>query len=299
MPNALNYATQYSNILSQAYPYVLRFGALYATPNNGRYRWVNAKTIEIPSISTTGRVNGDRDSIGVAARNYDNAWEQKVLSNHRKWSTLVHPMDISQTGGIANIQNITTVYNNEQKFPEMDAYTVSKIFTDWTGAGQTATELQLTVENVLQQFDADMQAMTEARVPAAGRIYYCIPAVKTLLKNAQEIQRHFDVQNTNAAINRIVNSLDQVKIEEVPSELMKTAYDFTTGWKPGASAKQIQTMLIHPDAVITPVSYQFAQLDSPSAMTEGKYYYFEESFEDVFILNKKASAIRFTVAPST
>lgn len=299
MPNALNYATQYSNILSQAYPYVLRFGALYSTPNNGRYRWVNAKTIEIPSISTTGRVNGDRDSIGVAARNYDNAWEPKVLSNHRKWSTLVHPMDISQTGGIANIQNITTVYNNEQKFPEMDAYTVSKIFTDWTGAGQTATELQLTVENVLQQFDADMQAMTEARVPAAGRIYYCIPAVKTLLKNAQEIQRHFDVQNTNASINRIVNSLDQVKIEEVPSELMKTAYDFTTGWKPGASAKQIQTMLIHPDAVITPVSYQFAQLDSPSAMTEGKYYYFEESFEDVFILNKKASAIRFTVAPST
>ena len=76
---------------------MLHFGALYATPNNGRYRWVNAKTIEIPSIATTGRVNGDRDSIGTAARHYDNSWEPKTLRNHRKWSTLVHPADINQT----------------------------------------------------------------------------------------------------------------------------------------------------------------------------------------------------------
>ena len=41
----LNYATEYSRALSQAFPYVLNFGALYNTPNNNVYRWVNAKTI--------------------------------------------------------------------------------------------------------------------------------------------------------------------------------------------------------------------------------------------------------------
>ena len=60
---ALNYAVQYAQALEQAYPYVLYFGALYATPNNGRYRWVNGKTIEIPSISTTGRVDGNGEQI--------------------------------------------------------------------------------------------------------------------------------------------------------------------------------------------------------------------------------------------
>ena len=40
--NAINYATQYAQALAQAYPYVLNFGRLYATPNNGRYRVVNA-----------------------------------------------------------------------------------------------------------------------------------------------------------------------------------------------------------------------------------------------------------------
>ena len=54
-------------------------------------------------------------------------------------------------------------------------------------------------------------------------------------------------------------------------------------------------MLIDPWAVITPVSYQFVQLDEPCAGSEGKYVYFEESFEDVFILNKKADGIQFLV----
>ncbi|MBY2431577.1 capsid protein, partial [Clostridioides difficile] len=94
---ALNYAKEYSNVLAQAYPYTLNFGDLYATPNNGRYRWTGSKTIEIPTISTTGRVDSNRDTIAVAQRNYDNAWEPKVLTNQRKWSTLVHPADINQT----------------------------------------------------------------------------------------------------------------------------------------------------------------------------------------------------------
>ena len=38
---AVNYATEYGRALSQAFPYALNFGALYATPNNGRFRWVN------------------------------------------------------------------------------------------------------------------------------------------------------------------------------------------------------------------------------------------------------------------
>ena len=97
----INYAAQYAQALAQAYPYVLNFGALYATENNGRYRMgEDGKTIYIPNISTTGRVAADRDTIATATRNYDNAWEPKVLSNQRKWSTLVHPKDIDQTNAV-------------------------------------------------------------------------------------------------------------------------------------------------------------------------------------------------------
>lgn len=292
---ALNYAKEYSQALAQAFPYALYFGALYNTPNNGRYKWTGAKTIEIPTISTTGRVDTDRDTIGNAARNYNNAWEPKVLENQRKWSTLIHPADIDQTNYVTSIANITQVYNEEQKFPEMDAYTVSKIYADWTGQSKTASTTVLTEDNVLAEFDALMEKMDEARVPVTGRILYVTPAINTLIKNAKQITRTINVESAGSTINRKVSRIDEVEIIAVPSTLMKTAYDFTTGWAAGGGAKQIHMFLVHPVAVITPVSYQFSQLDEPSATTEGKYYYYEESFEDVFILNKKADAIQFVV----
>ena len=295
---AINYAAQYARELAQAYPYALNFGALYATPNNGRYRMgEDGKTIYIPNLSTTGRVAADRDTIATATRNYDNAWEPKTLSNQRKWSTLVHPKDIDQTNEVASIANITQVFNEEQKFPEMDAYCISTLYKLWLAQNHTAANTALTAANILAEFDALMLKMDNARVPANGRILYCTNEVKTLLKQATGIARNFDVQGKKSAIDRTVSRIEEVEIIGVPATLMKTAYTFTSGWAVADDALQINMLLVHPSAVITPVSYQFSQLDPPSAVTEGKYIYYEESFEDVFILNKKSDALQFHVTP--
>lgn len=310
-PTALNYATEYSQALANAFPYSLYYGKLYSTPTNGRYRWVNAKTIEIPTITTTGRVNASRDTIATAARNYDNAWESKTLTHERKWSTLVHPMDVNQTNMVATIANITRTFNEFQKFPEMDAYTISKIYADWTAlddpdstttpkakrAGSTTT---LTKTNILAEFDAMMLKMDNKRVPVTGRVLYVTNELYSMLKSAQidannTLGRSINVENGPKGIDRRVNRLDEVEIVPVPAELMKTAYNFTTGWVVASSAKQINMMLVHPLVVLTPVSYAFAQLEAPSALSEGKWVYYEESFEDVFILNQQADGIQFNV----
>lgn len=297
----INYAHEYSTALAQKYPYVLNFGALYSTENNGRYRWVNAKTIEIPSIATTGRVDANRDSIATAQRNYSNAWETKTLSHERKWSTLVHPMDIDESGMVNTIANITQVFNDEHKFPEMDAYTVSKIYTDWLttkdeeSTARAADETVLSVDNVLSVFDSLMLKMDNERVPANGRILYCTHEIKTMLKQAQGIQRTFDVQSGQSGIDRTISRIEEVEIIGVPATLMKTKYNFTEDFKADASADQINMFLVHPTSVITPVKYEFSKLDEPSAGSEGKYVYYEESHEDVFILNNKSGAIQFNI----
>lgn len=307
MAQALNYAKEYSRELANAYPYVLNFGALYSTENNGRYRWVNAKTIEIPRVSTTGRVNGSADTIGFAARNYDNSWEPKTLSHIRKWSTLIHPMDIDMTNMATSISNITKTFNEEQKFPEMDAYTISRLYQLWTTtdssigytgktAGADTASDKLSSANILAKFDALMLAMDEARVPVNGRILYVPNKVKAMLKEATGISRTFDVKTRSSAIDRTVSRLEEVEVVGVPESLMKTAYTFTEGWEPAEDAKTILMFLVHPSAVITPVSYEFATLDTPSGVTEGKYIYYEESYEDVFILAKKADALQFYIS---
>lgn len=292
---ALNYAHAYQQALEQAWPYALYFGDLFNTPNNQRFRWVNARTIEIPTLETTGRVDSTRDTIANATRNYNNAWTPLTLTNERKWSTLVHPKDIDQTNMVASIGNITEVFNQEQKFPEMDVYCVSKIYADYQELGQTPITDEITAANILEYFDKMMINMAEARVPSTGRILYITPVYNAMLKQAEKLARTVIIGDAENKLNRTIANLDLVKIVEVPSELMKTVYDFTQGYKAAGSAKQIKMFMVHPLAVITPINYEFAKLDEPSAMSEGKWVYYEESHEDVFVLKKKVNAIQFAV----
>ena len=294
---AVNYAESYERSLAQAYPNVLHFGELYASTNNSIYTFLNAKTIHIPSISVTGRTNVDRDVMnGSFKRNVDDSYEDKTMQFYREWSTSIDPADVDDTNMVLTIQNATQVFNETQKFPEKDAYTISKIYADWTAQGGTADQTALTVDNVLTVFDKLMEAMDEKLVPYAGRVLYVTPAVKTLLKNASQIGLRKDVSG-QANINRIVDRLDEVTLSTVPSVLMKTAYDFDTGFEAASGAKQVNMFLVHPSAIITPSKYSFVGVEAPAAGTKGDYIYYEKEYSDVFILNNRTAAIAFNITP--
>lgn len=294
---ALNYAEKYERALAQAYPNVLHFSELHASPNNSLYKFLDAKTIKIPFLTTTGRKNVDRDNIdGAFARNVDKDDQTLTMSFYREWSTLIDPADMDETNQVLTITNATKVFNETQKFPEKDAYLVSKIYRDFVTAGGTVDKTALTTANVLSVFDNLMTEMDERNVPAMGRILYVTPQVKKMLKTADGITRSITVNGSNdETINRVVSRLDEVKLVSVPSLLMKTAYTFTTGYAVANGAGQINMFLIHPTTVITPEKYEFAGTEAPSAHTKGDYLYYEKSYEDVFIINKRLAGIAFNV----
>ena len=299
---AVNYAEKYERALAQAYPNVLNFGELYNVANNSIYTFLNAKTIHIPSISVTGRKNVNRDAIdGVFQRNVDDTYEDKTMQFYREWSTSLDPADVDDTNMVLTIQNATKVFNETQKFPEKDAYTISKIFADWSAQGGTPNTTVLTVDNVLNVFDAMMEAMDEALVPFSGRLLYVTPAVKTLLKNASQIGLSRPVNTTGPnIINRIVDRLDEVTLNTVPSVLMKTAYNFNTvGYEVASGAQQVNMFLVHPSAIITPSKYSFVGVEAPAAGTKGDYIYYEKEYSDVFILNNRTAAIAFNIGSAT
>lgn len=292
----LNYAEIYERALQQKFTAGLRFNRLYATPNNNQARFVDAKTVKFPSISTTGLVDVNRDAVGGFARNVDNAWEVKTLTHDREFSTLVDPMDIDETNLAVSIANITNVFNIEQKIPEMDKYMVSKLYADYLAFGEVADNTAITPANALNLFDSYMQAMDDAEVPYEGRILYVTPAVYKALKQAEGLERVIQVGSPERTIDRNVRSLDDVQIETVPSSRMLTAYNYTNGAVPAAGAKQINMLLIHPAAIIAPMKYELVSLDQPSAVTKGKYLYYERKYWDVFVFQKKVKALKFNVS---
>lgn len=295
----VNYAEQYQQALQQVFKESLKFEALYNTSNNSLIRWVNAKTIQIPNITTGGMVDVDRDVVGGFTRRVDNSFVPYTLEHDREFRTLVDPMDIDETNDALTISNITQVFNTEHKIPEMDKYAASKLYAEYVAAGGVADTAEVTTANILEVFDRFMEEMDEAEAPSEGRMMYVTPKVFTALKNAEAVQRSMDVRGGPEAINRNVYSLDDVNIISVPSSRMKTLYNFTDGAVADGSAQQINMILINTNAIFTPQKYEFVSLDTPSATTGGKFLYYERKYWDLFVIEQKVPAIKMSVSAVT
>jgi len=292
MGAALNYADVFQRGLGgQKFTVGVRFSALYdaAGTSTNQFKYIDGKTIKIPVLTVTGMVDTTRDTIGTATRKVDNAWETKTLSHDRTFRTLVDPADIDETNMAVSIGNITSVFVNEELFPEMDKYMASKLFTEVTAYGTINNDAVATAANVLAVFDKFMTALDESEVPEEGRYLYVTPAINALLKEALNNSRQLGTAQAGNDVSRIINMIDDVKRVTVPSSRMKEAYVFTVGAVPAAGADQINMILVHPKAVIAPIKIDQILIDEPSALSDGKALYFQRQYWDAFLLEQKAA----------
>ena len=295
-PSAINYAVQYGRELANAYPYLSYFGDIWGSQNSQRFRPINANSIMIPSMEVGGAHAVNRDAMnGQFTRKFNLTWEPKVMTMYREWDTILDEMDIVETNEVATIANITRTFNEFQKIPEMDGY-MAKQLGSFATAASTADSTALTAANILSKWDDYLEAMTNARVNRDRVICYVTPATYKLLKQAAGITRFLEVANGIQAVDRNIAKLDGVRIVEVPSDLMQSAYDFTDGFVATAAAKQINLIMVDPLAVIAPVVYEVSMISPPSAATKGKNVYYESYYYDVFNLSKRTAGIRANIS---
>lgn len=295
-PSAINYAQQYARELANAYPYLSYFGDIWASENSRRFRPVNAHTVMIPSMEVGGAHAVNRDAMnGQFTRKFNLTWEPKVMSMYREWDTILDEMDIVETNEVATIANITRTFNEFQKIPEMDAYMASKLGSFATAASH-ASSTTLTAANILGEWDDALEAMTDARVNRDRVICYMTPATYKLLKQAAGITRFIEIGNGIQGYDRNIAKLDGVRVVEVPSDLMKSAYDFTDGWAATGAATQINWLFVDPLAIVAPIVYEVSMISAPSAATKGKNVYYESYYYDVFQLNQRTAGIQANIA---
>ena len=239
MPIAnVNYAAEYSRALAQQYPYLSYFAALLAANNSNKYKSGMGKTMYIPTITVNGARAVNRNSIdGNFSRNWENQWQAVELQMDREWDTLVDPMDIDETAGVAAIANITRAFVEQQKVPEMDAFIASKLASFASGFGGVSTQ-SLTSATILTEWDNGLAYMTNQRVNRDRVVAYMTPATYKLLKQATGMTRFIEVTSGIRDVDRNIARLDGVTVIEVPEDMMKTVYDFTTGW-----AVEVQKMV--------------------------------------------------------
>ena len=287
----LNYAAQYGRELANAYPYLSYYGDLWNAGESQRFKPLQGKTVYIPSMTTTGATAVNRDAIdGSFTRNFDLNWEAHTLTMDREWSTLIDPMDMAETNEVATIANVTQTFNQFQKIPEQDAYMSSKLagFAAQFGGVVTTTP---DASNILTLWDNALAYMTDQRVNRDRVRCKVIPAVYKLLKEATGMTRFIEVTAGINNVDRNIAKLDGVLIQEVPSDMMKTAYDFTVGFSVSNSAAQINMLFYDSMAIAAPVIYDTSMISAPTAQSKGKYLYYERYYYDVFALKQRMAGV--------
>ena len=291
-----NYAEQFSDVLVQKYETEQKsFPLFQSNPGIG---WLDAKTIKLPYLTTTGY----KDHTRTGAFNtgtLTNNWEPKKLEHDRDVEFFIDSMDVDETNLALSVANITNVFETEQAIPERDCYTFSKLYAEFTTTyGKTADATALTAANILATYDGWMQAMDDASVPMEGRILFVTPATNKLLKEADGLTRIVHTDSDEAAVRRYIHELDDVQIVVVPSARLKTAYDFTTGAVPASGASQINAILVHPDSVVARMRHEYIRVFEPGSdsRTGDGYIYQNRAYWDAFLLSQRVDGVQFNVA---
>ncbi len=288
-----NYVTQFTDIIQKKYAHELKSFPL--TQSNKDVKFINAQTIKLPKLTTTGYKDHSR-TPGYNAGTIANDWEAKRLEFDRDIEFWIDPLDIDETNLVLSMANIQNTFEETQAIPEKDCYRFSKLHAELIRLSGVIDKTVLTPANILTKFDELMEAMDEAGVPESGRIIYATPTYRTMLKEANEVQRFIMVNQPNG-INRKVHSIDDVEIIMVPSDRMKTAYDFTTGFTPAVGAKQINMILIHPSCVVCRDQYSYINVFTPGtdSRTADGYLYQNRNFGDLFLLDMKKEGCAMNV----
>lgn len=288
----INYAAQYGRALQTAYPYLSYYADLWNMGESVRFRPLNGKTVYIPIMTTSGARAANRDSIdGSFSRNFNIDWQAMTLTMDREWDTLIDPIDVIESNDVATIANVTRVFNEQQKIPEMDAYMSMKLAGFAAAFGGTSTE-SLTSSTILAEWDKALEYMTNQRVNRDRVRCKITPSAYKLLKQATGMTRFIEVTNGIRDVDRNIARLDGVYIEEVPADMMKTAYTFTSGWAINeVTAQQINFLLYDPDSLAAPIVYDVSMMSPGSAQTKGKDIYYERYYYDVFQLEQRKAGV--------
>lgn len=284
----LNYVTQFSTRILDMYGHDLISDPLYHT--NEDIKIVGAKDIKLPRLSVSGYKDHDRNTLGYNSGNYSNDFETKQLDHDRDIEFFVDPMDVDETNQIVAIANIQARFEKRQAIPELDCYTFSKLYSEATRVGATIRTTPITTANILADFDDNCEMFEDLGVPLSRCILFCTAAYRKTLKNAEGIQRVMAVNGGSNGIDRRVHSMDDLgEIRTVPLERFKTAYDFTEGYKADSTGKQINYILVDPEAQVSRVKYAYINTYTPGhdSRTADNYLYQNRRYNGTFALDQE------------
>jgi hypothetical protein len=289
MANTVNLASKFVEIIDAIYKresLTARMDALTRPVD-----FSAANEVKVMKLSTVGLGTYSR-SAGYPAGDITATWETLTLSTERGRAFSLDRMDNEESLGLV-LGNLISEWMRAHVAPELDAYRFAAYAT---GAGNyvAASATLSTASQVLAAIDAAMAELDADEVPSEGRLLYISTPLYHLLKAS--VTRTL---STETGVDRRVFTLDDMTVIPVPQARFYTAVDLNAGatssvggFAKGATAKDLNFLILHPSAVLQPVKLNQVKYFSPDTnqISDGHLWQYR-LYHDAFVYDNRANGI--------
>lgn len=165
--------------------------------NVGKVVYNGGDTVKMPEINTSGLANYDRDK-GFVQGAVTLKYRDYTMTQDRGRTFHLDSMDVNESNFVAAAGNVMGRFQRESVIPEVDAYRYSKISTLLKGAGQVKEAFTPTASTILAELDAEIDEVEDVIGENRGLVIIMSPKIRTILDNADGIEKRIDVGNFTA-----------------------------------------------------------------------------------------------------
>lgn len=221
--------------------------------NAGLVQYDGGKEIKVPSLSTTGLTDYDRNAGFTAQGKVTLSHETLTMTQDRSATFQLDAMDVNESGFLANATAVVGEFQKIHVIPEIDAYRYSKIYALANANSRVSDAYTPAKATLLDALRADIAAVQDV-VGEETQLVITMPiTVSNILDTVSDISKSISVVDFRQGnVNLKVKALDEIPIRRVPSARMKTAYIFKDGitggqedggFTPASGAKQINWII--------------------------------------------------------
>lgn len=300
MANQISYAKKYSGDIDKMITQTAKVGFL--ADNAFKARFAGSKTVLLPEINMVGLGNYDRIN-GFAKGDATLTHTPYELTQERSRQLFIDAQDADESGVPDLAGTMVGEYTRTQVIPEIDAYSIFKMYAVAEENGNTSVFSEATaVADLLDTINSAEEAVEYDGT--VGMVALVDSALYNLLMTSQELDR---IVNTNefkqGEINLKVKNINGCDIIPVSSGRMMSKYVFadgsdasTGGFAPAEDAKKIHAVVLPKDGASLVKKVDKVDMHAPGDdVNRDGYIINYRLYYDLIVKNSKKNTI-FAIA---
>lgn len=284
MANSLEFAKEFLPVLDDIYKYSSITQGMDA---GKKVDFTGTNEVNVLKTSTTGLGDYSRTN-GYPKGDITANWETLKLTEERGKELSIDRMDNEEMANVFGI--ITGQFMRDWVVPEVDAFRFAK-YASASGISK-ATGAVLTKDTIIAAIDEATRQMNADEVPLQGRILYINSDLQPILNNA--VARSWGSQSV---ISTMLTNYNGIPIKYVPPTRFYSSIELNDGsaawgYKKATSGKNINFMLIYPEAVLQVVKLALPKVFTPDENQDKDMWKFQfRIYHDAFVYENKAKGI--------